>query len=36
MSWKAYARQLIAITNLIHSKPRNTKAFSRVFKLRKG
>lgn len=32
---KAYARQLIPITNLIHSKPRNIRAFSDAFKFRK-
>jgi hypothetical protein len=32
---KAYARQLITITNLIHSKPRNIRAFSDAFKFRK-
>ena len=32
---KAYVRQLISITNLIHSKPRNIRAFSDAFKFRK-
>ena len=32
---KAYARQLIPITHLIHSKPRNIRAFSDAFKFRK-
>lgn len=32
---KAYARQLITITHLIHSKPRNIRAFSDAFKFRK-
>jgi len=32
---KAYTRQLVPITNLIHSKPRNIKAFSDAFKFRK-
>ncbi|MGY4500523.1 hypothetical protein ACVWYH_004454 [Bradyrhizobium sp. GM24.11] len=32
---KAYARQLISITNLIHSKPRGIRAFSDAFKFRK-
>lgn len=32
---KAYARQLIPITNLIHSKPRNIRAFADAFKFRK-
>jgi len=32
---KAYARQLIPITNLIHSKPRNIRAFSDAFRFRK-
>lgn len=32
---KTYARQLIPITNLIHSKPRNTRAFSDASKFRK-
>jgi hypothetical protein len=32
---KAYARHLIPITNLIHSKPRNIRAFSDAFKFRK-
>jgi hypothetical protein len=32
---KAYARQLIPVTNLIHSKPRNIRAFSDAFKFRK-
>ncbi|WP_298879419.1 hypothetical protein [uncultured Bradyrhizobium sp.] len=32
---KAYARQLITITNLIHSKPRGIRAFSDAFKFRK-
>ena len=31
----AYARHLIPITNLIHSKPRNIRAFSDAFKFRK-
>lgn len=31
----AYARQLIPITHLIHSKPRNITAFSEAFKFRK-
>lgn len=32
----AYARHLIAITNLIHAKPRNIRAFSDAFKFRKN
>ena len=32
---EAYARQLIPITNLIHTKPRNIRAFSNAFKFRK-
>ena len=32
---RAYVRQLIPITNLIHSKPRNIRAFSDAFKFRK-
>jgi len=32
---KAYARQLIPVTKLIHSKPRNIRAFSDAFKFRK-
>jgi DNA-binding MarR family transcriptional regulator len=31
----AYAHHLIPITNLIHSKPRNIRAFSDAFKFRK-
>jgi hypothetical protein len=31
----AYTRYLIPITNLIHSKPRNIKAFADAFKFRK-
>ena len=31
----AYARYLIPITNLIHSKPRNIKAFADAFKFRR-
>lgn len=31
----AYARHLIPITNLIHSKPRHIRAFSDAFKFRK-
>lgn len=30
-----YARQLIPVTNLVHSKPRNLKAFSDAFKFRR-
>lgn len=33
---EAYARFLIPITNLIHSKPRHISAFSDAFKFRKG
>jgi hypothetical protein len=32
---EAYARQLIAITNLIHSKPRRIRAFADAFKLKR-
>jgi hypothetical protein len=32
----AYAHHLIPITHLIHSKPRNVRAFSDAFKFRKG
>jgi hypothetical protein len=32
---KAYAHHLIPITNLIHAKPRNIRAFSDAFKFRK-
>lgn len=32
---KAYAHHLIPITNLIHGKPRNIRAFSDAFKFRK-
>jgi hypothetical protein len=32
---EAYARHLIPITNLIHAKPRNIRAFSNAFKFRK-
>jgi hypothetical protein len=32
---EAYARHLIPITNLIHAKPRNIRAFSDAFKFRK-
>lgn len=32
---EAYAHQLIAITNLIHDRRRNIRAFSDAFKLRK-
>ncbi|HUN96259.1 MAG TPA: hypothetical protein VMU69_08480 [Bradyrhizobium sp.] len=32
---EAYAHYLIPITNLIHSKPRNIRAFSDAFRLRK-
>lgn len=32
---KAYAHHLIPVTNLIHSKPRNIRAFSDAFKFRK-
>jgi hypothetical protein len=31
----AYARHLIPITNLIHAKPRNIRAFSDAFRFRK-
>jgi hypothetical protein len=31
----AYARQLIAITNLIHTKPRRIQAFADAFKIKK-
>ena len=32
----AHARQLIPITNLIHSKPRRIREFADAFKFRKG
>jgi hypothetical protein len=32
---KAYARHLIAITNIIHNKPRSIKAFSDAFRIRR-
>jgi len=32
---EAYARQLIAITNLIHTKPRHIRAFADAFKFKR-
>jgi hypothetical protein len=32
---EAYARQLIAITNLIHTKPRGIRAFADAFKIKR-
>ena len=32
---KAYSRHLIAITNIIHSKPKGIQAFSDAFRIRK-
>lgn len=32
---EAYARQLIAITNLIHAKPRRVRAFADAFKIKR-
>ena len=32
---EAYARQLIAITNIIHTKPRGIRAFADAFKIKR-
>jgi hypothetical protein len=32
---RSYASHLIAVTNMIHSKPRNMRSFSDAFRLRK-
>ena len=33
---EAYRRQLIAVTNMIHAKPRRIREFADAFKLKKG